>query len=116
MTTRREFIKLGGATSAAILMARMRVMRALAAPAAAGLSDPALQPKFMNPVPDAMAPTFKYSPNGNTNKYKVAVGPSVQMTGLVGPDGITPVPTPVFGYGDPAGGYTWPGKTFEPLR
>ncbi len=37
----------------------------------------------------------------------------MQYTGLVGPDGITPVATPVWGYGDPSSGYTWPGKTFE---
>jgi FtsP/CotA-like multicopper oxidase with cupredoxin domain len=34
------------------------------------------------------------------------------MTGLVGTDGITPVPTPIFGYGQ-KGQFTWPGKTFE---
>jgi spore coat protein A len=76
-----------------------------------GLSDPAPQPKFVNLVPDALAPEFKFtSPNG---KYKVVAGPSVQMTGLVGPDGVTPVSTPVWGYGENGKGFTWPGRTFE---
>ena len=80
-----------------------------------GLSDPALQPMFANSVPDAMAPSFKFIPN-NKGKIKVAMGPSVQQTGLVDTTGGVvgaPVPTPVWGYGSPSQGYTWPGKTFE---
>jgi FtsP/CotA-like multicopper oxidase with cupredoxin domain len=36
----------------------------------------------------------------------------VQYTGLVGTDGMTPVPTIVWGYGDKKL-YTWPGRTFQ---
>ena len=57
-----------------------------------GLSDPAVQPKFVNAVPDALDPSFKFtSPNG---KFKIGVRQTVQMTGLVGID-HAPVPTPV---------------------
>ena len=38
------------------------------------------------------------------------------MTGLVNTAGGVagaPVPTPVWGYGSPSLGYTWPGRTFE---
>ena len=110
MTSRRNFLKLAGATSLAMLVARLRALDALAVPAAAGLSDPALQPKFVNAVPDAMAPSFKFA--SKNNKYKVAVGPTTQMTGLVDATG-TPLATPLFGYGLPNLGYTWPGRTFE---
>ncbi len=114
--TRRQLIKAGLISGAGMMLPlRFLPSKAFADPAATGLSDPAMQPKFMNPVPDALMPGFKYVPNGK-NKYKVAVGPSVQMSGLVATDGVTPVPTPVFGYGDPAGGFTWPGKTFEVQR
>jgi len=90
------------------------VKRAYAATAAAGLSDPALQPKFATPVPDALAPGFKFYPkNKSKNTYKVAMGPAVQQTGLVDPLTNLPLNTPVFGYGDPQGGFTWPGRTFE---
>jgi spore coat protein A len=113
---RRQFLK-GSAVAGASVFAQFSsggvlngVQRAFAVPAIAGLSDPALQPKFVNLVPDALAPGFKYK--GNKGKYRVAVAPSVTMTGLVGPDGVTPVPTPIFGYGQ-KGQYTWPGKTFE---
>ncbi len=111
MVSRREFFKIAGATSAAMMIARMRWAGVLAAPAAAGLSDPALQPKFVNLVPDALSPGFKFT--AKNNKYKVAVGPTTQWTGLVGTDGMTPVMTPVFGYGLPNLGFTWPGRTFE---
>ena len=114
MVSRREFFKLAGATSAAMMIARMRWAGVLADTAAASLSDPALQPKFVNVVPDAMAPSFMYIPNKqNKNKksFKVGVGPSVQQTGLVDGSGAL-LPTPVWGYGQ-NGVYTWPGKTFE---
>ncbi|MFC1923115.1 multicopper oxidase domain-containing protein [Chloroflexota bacterium] len=112
MISRRDFLKLSGASTGALAALRYGlVRRGLAAYAVVGLSDPALQPKFMNTVPDAMAPGFKFT--SKNNKYKVALGPSVQQTGLLGTDGVTPVPTPVWGYGLPSIGYTWPGRTFE---
>jgi len=113
MSSRRSFLKLGTAMSAGALLATryQALQHVFGAPAATGLSNPALQPKFANLVPDAMAPSFKFT--SKNNKFKVAVGPSVQNTGLVGADGVTPVPTPVFGYGLPNIGYTWPGRTFE---
>jgi FtsP/CotA-like multicopper oxidase with cupredoxin domain len=119
MISRRQFLKLSAAASAGLAVPLapslsgsnpLGVRRAFAAAAIPGLSDPALQPKFTNLVPDAMAPGFKFK--GNKGKYRVAIAPSITMTGLVGPDGTTPVPTPIFGYGQ-KGQYTWPGKTFE---
>ena len=113
MFSRRDFLKLSGASAGALAALRYGLIRSgLAAPAAIGLSDPALQPKFANLVPDAMAPGFKFT--SKNNKYKVALGPSVQMTGLVDPANFNaPLPTPVWGYGLPSIGYTWPGRTFE---
>lgn len=123
---RREFLKLAAAGAGALLVSRFGFNSlAFGAPIISGLSDPSLQPKFVNLVPDAMAPDFKFTTvwSGNRydrrkriqpkDKFRVGVGPSVQQTGLVGPDGVTPVPTPVFGYGTHKLGYTWPGRTFE---
>jgi FtsP/CotA-like multicopper oxidase with cupredoxin domain len=75
-----------------------------------GLSDPASQPKFTELVPNALDPGFIY--DTSKGKIKVAVGQTVQMTGLVAPDRVTPVPTTVWGYGDDKF-YTWPGRTFQ---
>jgi FtsP/CotA-like multicopper oxidase with cupredoxin domain len=84
--------------------------RAFAATQGPGLSDPASQPKFANAVPNALDPGFIY--NTSKGSIKVGVGQTVQYTGLVAPDGITPVPTTVWGYGDDKF-YTWPGRTFQ---
>ncbi|MDH3411655.1 MAG: multicopper oxidase domain-containing protein [Gammaproteobacteria bacterium] len=120
MIDRRSFFKLSTTAGAsALLAARYGLGRsAFAATQGPGLSDPALQPKFVEPVPNALDPGFIYDTSGG--KIKVAVGQMVQMTGLVGPDGVTPVPTTLWGYGD-KGLHTWPGRTFhvrsyEPLE
>jgi spore coat protein A, manganese oxidase len=43
----------------------------------------------------------------------VSAGPGYASTGLVGPDGVTYVTTPIWGYGTPQTGHTWPGRTFQ---
>ena len=113
MISRRDFLKLSGASAAALYAAThgRALMRALGAPLAPGLSDPALQPKFVNAAPNALDPGFIFSPK--KGKIKVGVSQSVQMTGLVGTDSVTPVPTTIWGYGDPSSFYSWPGRTFE---
>ncbi len=115
---RRDFLTLSiksalaaGMTSA-IPLSLLRSHTSHAAILAAGLSDPAAQPLFTNLAPNAMSAGFKYVPV--RNKLKINQGQTVQMTGLVGADGITPVPTTVWGYGvNDALGVTWPGRTIE---
>jgi FtsP/CotA-like multicopper oxidase with cupredoxin domain len=80
-----------------------------------------MQPKFVNAVPNALDPGFIYDTGDGA--IRVGVGQATQQTGLVGPDGSTPVPTRVWGYGQVTGnprnpkvpglGYTWPGRTFQ---
>jgi len=82
-----------------------------AATLAAGLSDPAFQPLFTNLAPNAMSAGFKYK-IGN-DKLNVTTAQTIQMTGLVGTDGVTQVPTTVWGYGTNAGKVSWPGMTIE---
>jgi FtsP/CotA-like multicopper oxidase with cupredoxin domain len=107
--TRREVLKAGMVGGAGLILPlRFLPAKAFAVPAAAGLSDPALQPKFVNVVPNAADPAFSYK--GKKNKYNVEVGPAVQQTGLIDPVTGALLNTPVFGYGA-SGGYTWPGKT-----
>lgn len=114
MTTRRKFVKGSALAGAGLFLPWNRMLRPVfAVPAAVGLSDPAIQPMFVNPIPDPLAPSFRYKPRNKTkNKYKVRVGPSVQQTGLVD-SSYNPLSTPLFGYGEPGAAYTWPGRTFE---
>ena len=113
MVTRRSILKASVAGAAvASVPGQLWLRNAYGAPAAYGLSDPALQPKFAYPVPDALAPGFKYSP-GKKGEYTVSISKAKQMTGLVDSRG-KPLKTWVYGYGDPADDiFTWPGRTFE---
>ncbi len=123
MISRRQFFKLTAATGVGMAVSgtsvqtsrrgtfRFGARPAFAATQGPGLSDPAIQPKFQAVVPNALDPGFVYDIK-NSGKVKVAVGQTAQMTGLVAPDGVTPVPTTVWGYGNKKF-YTWPGRTFE---
>ena len=114
--SRRDFIRIGGGASAGLLFvggtgtSLWSPARVLAATQGPGLSDPAMQPKFANPVPNALDPGFVY--DTTKGSIKVGVGQTVQYTGLVAPDGATAVPTTLWGYGDNKF-YTWPGRTFQ---
>ena len=112
---RRDFLKTGSASLVAAYVSSRRglLRRVLAAPAIAGLSDPALQPKFATNVPNALDPGFIYQPD-RQGRYKIKVGTALHNAGLVGPDGVTPVMTPVLGYGAQKDRiFTWPGRTFQ---
>lgn len=114
---RREFLTLSvkaamaAGYTAAIPSVLLRIHTSHAATLAAGLSDPAAQPLFVNPVPNALSFGFKYAVKNN--KLNIIAAQTVQMTGLVGADGSTPVPTTVWGYGESSTGVTWPGRTIE---
>ncbi|MGD2026327.1 MAG: hypothetical protein PVI99_00805, partial [Anaerolineales bacterium] len=90
------------------------MMKTFAAPLAAGLSDPALQPKFVNVVPNALDPGFIYAP-GKDDIYRVIIKESKQETGLVHPKSGKRLSTTIWGYGndDDELGVTWPGRTFQ---
>ena len=107
--TRRQILKAGLYGGAAMMLPwRFRPRNAFAADLGPGLSDPALQPKFMEIVPNALDPGFIFP---KQRLVTIGVGQTSQETGLV--DGIgNRLSTPVWGYGY-RGAYTWPGKTFE---
>ena len=108
MISRRDFFKLSAAAGVGLAVGAKSwgARPAFAAPLMLGLSDPVIQPKFVNLAPNALDPGFKYT--GAT----IGVGETKQMTGLMAPDGVTPLVTKLWGYGE-GGAYTWPGKTFE---
>lgn len=106
---RRDFAKTVAGAMAGLALGSHRGWAIVAAP---GLSNPALQPKFINPVPDALAPGFIYQPD-RRGRYKIQVRPAVQQTGLVDAGG-KPLSTPVWGYASQMDRIaTWPGRTFQ---
>ena len=118
MINRRQFLKLTAATGAGLAVpwsisrsgaASVGTLRAQAAALGAGLSDPALQPKFFEAAPNALDPGYKY-----LAPYTVGVGLNADhQTGLINPTTNARLTTPIFGYGEGGGPYLWPGKTFE---
>ncbi len=111
MVNRRQFLQGAAATGAVLYFDLLGgIGRAFVAPATPGLSDPAVQPKFANLVPNALNPSFVFqSPN---NKYKIAMQEMTQFTGLLHPVSGNALGTEVWGYGKNGPGGTWPGMTF----
>jgi spore coat protein A len=115
MIDRRKFIQAGVAAGLASSLPFRHFMRdAYGEALILGLSDPAAQPKFRYPVPDALDPAFKYLADSK-GRYKVQLREAIQQTGLVDSGG-NKLSTPVWGYADQMARdktATWPGKTFE---
>jgi FtsP/CotA-like multicopper oxidase with cupredoxin domain len=118
MVDRRKFLKTSiAAAVAASVPGQLWIREAFGTPLAAGLSDPALQPKFANPVPNALDPGFIFDTADGA--IRIGVGEALQNTGLM--NSGSPVPTKVWGYGQLTGnprnprvpglGFTWPGRT-----
>jgi spore coat protein A len=117
MLTRRSFLKLGAVTGAGLLLPPSLSRRAIAVPAAAGLSDPAMQPKFVELAPNALDPGFLFkdlNENGGAAQkpnFSIRVAATVQETGLIDPGNSRRLKTGVWGYG--ANTVSWPGQTFQ---
>ena len=123
--TRRDFLKLTGATAGAAALSSVPLLPtaapsrygAFAVPAAAGLSDPALQPKFVALAPNALDPGFLFkdlNANGGPVQqpnFSLRVREAVQQTGLVNPKNGRALKTSIWGYG--ADTVSWPGQTVQ---
>jgi len=116
MVDRRKFIQASLATATALGLPWPGIMRrAFADTLGPGLSNPALQPKFVELVPNALDPGFFYVPGARS--LRVGIGATAQQTGLVDAAGNR-LWTAMFGYGQVYGNaakdyYTWPGRTFQ---
>lgn len=82
--------------------------------------DPAAQPKFVNPLPDALSPGFIYNTtatkldsNGKPAPlYSVGMYEKTQNLGLINPANGAPLSIKIWGYGEDLGTASYPGKTF----
>ena len=116
--TRRQLIKAGLISGAGMMMPlRFLPRKAFGVPAAAGLSDPALQPKFVELAPNALDPGFLFkdlNQNGGPVQqpnFSIRARETTQQTGLINPRNGRRLSTRVWGYG--ADTVSWPGQTFQ---
>ncbi len=91
--------------------------RRLLAAVVPGLLDPLSVPKYVNPMPNALDPSFIYQPvSGTQTQYDIGVYPIAQDLGLGPINPVTgqqtPVLTKLYGYGTSASTATYPGRTF----
>ena len=114
--TRRQVLKAGIAGGAGMMLPlRFLPAKAFADPAATGLSDPAVQPKFVENAPNALDPGFLHMPlqqGPKAGSYNLRVAETVQQTGLCRNGTGPKLNTTVWGYGD-NNFVSWPGRTFE---
>jgi FtsP/CotA-like multicopper oxidase with cupredoxin domain len=122
MPSRRQFLKYSGLTGAG-LWAHSKygwIDRAWAEALDSGLSDPELQPKFIEYAPNALDPGFIFEPVANgkmAGKYNIHIKQAIQQTGLRKNGTGKKLDTPVWGYGyDDDRGVSWPGRTFQVQR
>jgi spore coat protein A len=121
MLTRRRFLQSGAAAAAAVTLSGglggARAVRA-ADPEPDGLLDPATQPRFVNPLPNPLAPGFAFVPDsttGGVDRYDIAIRQFTQHLGLYDAAG-NPLPTTVWGYGTATQPPTYPGRTIHARR
>ena len=112
---RRKFIKAttlaGGAMMVPWAASIEKVYGAALDSSIGFLSDPALQPKFVELAPNALDPGFIYQPHQKTGIYHVDMAQTTQQTGLLKANGRR-ASTKVWGYGT-SKGVSWPGPTFD---
>ena len=116
--TRRRFLK--GTAAAGVGFALPGLWtgrRARAATLAPGLSDPALQPKFVEFAPNALDPGFLFKDLNDKGKpakkpnFSIRLRETTQKTGLVDPKNGRRLKTKVWGYGNDT--VSWPGQTIQ---
>lgn len=115
--TRRQVLKTGICAGAGLMVPWSFSQKAYAVMLADGLSDPDIQPKFAELVPNALDPGFLFkdlSQNGGPVQkpnFSVRVREAVQETGLVDPKSGRKLKTKIWGYGNET--ISWPGQTIQ---
>jgi len=114
MVNRRKFIQAGAIAMGSTLLIPWSpfMKKAYGIPldsSVGSLSDPALQPKFVELAPNALDPAFTYIPNAKTGVIHASMGQTKQETGLLRKNGKR-AKTTIWGYGDKSR-VSWPGPT-----
>jgi spore coat protein A len=123
MISRRQFLKITAATGAGLALplssgrGPLGALRASAVYQAAGLSDPAKQPMFVELAPNALDPGFLFKDLNQDGwpvhkpNFSISIKETWQETGLINPKNGRRLKTPIWGYGSDT--VTWPGQTIQ---
>ncbi len=115
--TRRQVLKTGLCAGACMMLPWHVNKKVYAAMLADGLSDPSLQPKFVELVPNALDPGFLFrdlNENGGPVQrpnFSISIKETVQQTGLINPRNGRKLNTRIWGYGKKT--VSWPGQTIQ---
>lgn len=124
MVSRRRFLRYGTLTGLGLMAActpqspnNQGHMRHMAAVPTGNLLDPLRHPKFIQPVPNPLDPSFKFVPNpgidGQGQPFDYQVGAYQFSQNLLGPGFPNTI---VWGYGQTTQTATYPGRSFEVQR
>lgn len=117
MINRRSFLKRSNALALTVAAPiTLKLNRAIAEALGKQLSDPAVQPKFVEIVPNALDPGFSYQPVADgplAGIYNINAEQTVQQTGLRRNGTGQYLNTTIWGYGSNGHTPTWPGRTFQ---
>ena len=115
--SRRQILKTGVFAGAGMMLPWSFNRKAYAHMLSYGLSDPALQPKFVELAPNALDPGFlfkdlseKGGPVSRPN-FSISAKEAIQETGLINPRNGKRLKTEIWGYGNDT--ITWPGQTIQ---
>jgi spore coat protein A len=115
--TRRQILKTGVCAGAGMILPWSFNRKAYAEALSSGLSDPALQPKFVEIAPNALDPAFLFkdlNQNGGPAykpNFSIRAKEAIQETGLINPRNGRRLKTKIWGYGNDT--VTWPGQTIQ---
>ncbi|HEX5148547.1 MAG TPA: multicopper oxidase domain-containing protein, partial [Candidatus Limnocylindrales bacterium] len=114
---RRTFLKLTAAAGAAALVAPRLLASRVSAAVGISALDPMTQPRFVNPLPNPLDPSFIFQPTvPDGDHYEIGVHEFEQALGLVDPASGAPLITRVWGYGTATQPATYPGRTLMARR
>ena len=117
MIARRQFMGLGGAAAASLLIPAGLLAKSAHAQAVP-LLDPLAQPKFVNQLPNPLAPNYIYLPTGTDPTtgqplYEISAQQITHSPGLVDPVTGTALSFTAWAYGTATQPAVFPGRSFN---
>ena len=114
MLNRRTFLKATAGCGAGLLLPLSFAKKAFAQ--SVPLLDPLSQTKFVNPLPNPLAPSYIYKASGlegSMPRFDIRAEQIVHETGLIDPASGRRLRTTLWGYGTPSQPAVYPGYSFN---